>query len=253
MIRVGKCTYDRNGKRTDPHFEGFTNILVLTKSSPYASLSPYCLKDEHGRIMESIFQFSKVYETIPESTQYYSRYDSKIIWKWRAERHAIKKEDGSYDLTPEYFRWRYAGMNAKEAIRYPVGYNYRGKCLFALKEDPSLPNIPGNIIPKRLDYIEGRKEIYVPLYIRLVKEQPQFKELKEKLANGENLLIIEVDAALTEWMPYYKEKYNVPDDFIVDNTMLATPENLSIMLNDPAHPYGHGFCLAQALLDIQLF
>ena len=31
--------------------------------------------------------------------------------------------------------------------------------------------------------------------------------------------------------------------------MLITPENLNIMLNDPKHPYGHGYCLAKALLQ----
>lgn len=54
MIRVGRCIYDRNGKRTDPSFEGFTPIVCLTASSAYGELGPYCLKDEYGRIMENI-------------------------------------------------------------------------------------------------------------------------------------------------------------------------------------------------------
>lgn len=31
--------------------------------------------------------------------------------------------------------------------------------------------------------------------------------------------------------------------------MLITKENISIMLNDTKHPFGHGYCLAMALLD----
>ena len=51
MIRVGRCTYGRNGKRTDPTYPGFTLILVLMKShSKYGVLGPsqdYRLGDSH--------------------------------------------------------------------------------------------------------------------------------------------------------------------------------------------------------------
>jgi hypothetical protein len=242
MIRVGRCTYN-GGNRTDPSFEGFTPILVLTKSSPYGSIGPYCLKDNTGKNMENLYQFSKVYETVPETICKYSRYDDRVIWKWKAERHVNICSDGTFDILPEYFKWREAGMKAKDAIRYPVGFNHRGKCLFALKQDN------GVIVPKRLNYIESRKEIYYPIYRDLVRKEEQFLELKQRLANKENLLILEVDGPHTESLPYYKEKYNVNDNFIIGNTMLATKENLDIMLNDPLHPYGHGYCLAAVLLD----
>ena len=244
MIRVGRCVYDSNGKRKDPSFEGFTPILVLTNCSEYASLSPYCLKDEKGKIMENLFQFSKVYETIPETTCYYSRYDKRVIWKWRAERHVRYCEDGTIDILPEYFAWRHYGMYAKEAIRYPVGFHHRGKCLFALKENEN-----GEIVPKRLDYIESRKEIYYPIYDRLVRKEKQFLELEERLSKGEGLLIIEVDGPRQESLDYYIHKYGVSQDFIINNTMLATPQNLNIMMNDSKHPYGHGYCLANSLLE----
>ncbi|AEX61932.1 hypothetical protein c7_R1070 [Megavirus courdo7] len=31
--------------------------------------------------------------------------------------------------------------------------------------------------------------------------------------------------------------------------MLVTDENLAIMLHDPKHPFGHGYCLAMALTN----
>lgn len=241
MIRVGRSVYN-NGIRTDPSYENFTPILVLTKSSSYGSIGPYCLKDEKGRIMENIYQFSKVYETVPHTVCKYSRYDDTVIWKWGNERHVNIVPNESFDILPQYFIWRKAGMYAKEAIRYPVGFNYRGKCLFSLKEEND------EIVPKQLNYIEARKEIYYPVYRDLVKKEKQFFELKERLNKGENLLIIEVDGPHTESLPYYQEKYGVENDFIVGNTMLATKRNLDIMLNDPKHPYGHGYCLAAVLL-----
>ena len=73
--------------------------------------------------------------------------------------------------------------------------------------------------------------------------------LKNRLINGENLLIIEVDGPHQESLDYYKEKYEVGDDFIQKNTMLANDENINIMLNDTKHPFGHGYCLAMTLLD----
>jgi hypothetical protein len=68
------------------------------------------------------------------------------------------------------------------------------------------------------------------------------------MSKHHNLLIVEWDGPHQESMEYYKEKYNVTDDFIVDSTMNATTENIDLMLNDEKHPFGHGYCLASALL-----
>lgn len=160
MIRVGRCTYNKSGKRTNPSYEGFTPIIVLTKSSQYGSLGPYVLKDKQGRIMENIFQFSKVYETVPKSVQRYSRYNQKIIWNWPAQTHA-RLENGEVKITEEYMQWRRAGQHAEDAIRYPVGFHHRHNCLFSMKD------IDGKIDPKPLDYIQSRKEIYLPVYVDL--------------------------------------------------------------------------------------
>ncbi len=129
-------------------------------------------------------------------------------------------------------------MLCKYAVRYPVTFNHRHKCLFSFKENPT----------EQLLYIEGRKEIYLPVYCTLVKRVSTFDKLRKKLANGENLLIIEVDGPHEESMNYYRENYGVSDDFIQKNTMLVTEENIKIMLNDTKHPFGHGYCLAMALL-----
>lgn len=229
MIRVGRIK-DTNDKLI---YEGFTPIVVMMKSSEYGSLSPYHLKDENGHIMENIWQFSKVYREVPETVQTYSRYNKSIIWKHPNEIHY--KDD---KITEEYKRWRKKGFENKFAVRYPVGYGNMSKCLFALVEEDG----------KKLDYIQARKKIYFPLYSKLVKKQQQFKELKERLNKGENLLILEVDGPRQESLDYYKEKYGVDDDFIDKGTILVTKKNMKIMLNDPKHPFGHGYCLAITLL-----
>lgn len=242
MIRVGRCKYN-GGKRVDPSYEGFTPIIVMMKShSKWYPLSPYELRDEKGRIHENIWQYSKTYKSVPKSVQRYSRYNPTIIWDHPAEVHV--NDDNM--LTQEYLRWRKKGMSNPYAVRYPVGYNHRHKCICAFPD-----NANGDIdFSRPLDYVQSRKVIYLPIYSRLAKQTKEYQELKQRLNNGENLLIVEVDGPHQESLDYYQQKYQVDNTFIVGDTMLITPENIEIMLNDTKHPFGHGYCLAMALLDM---
>ncbi len=305
MIRVGRCKYDSKGSVSYPSFPGYKNIIVMMKShSEYYPLSPYELRNDKGQIMENMWQFSKVYEKVPNSVQRYSRWNPTVIWNHPAETHFIPSLTDPSDFSKgkildSYKIWRKKGMDAKYPIRYPVGFNNRHKCLFSmascglqpsasvlqpsasvlqpsasvlqpsasvlqpsasvLQPSASSSDLSGNLseqgkvaednFGKPLDYIESRKLIYVPLYTDMVSKQPLFASLKNMLQNGTNLLIIEVDGPHQESLEYYKSKYGVADDFIVDDTMLALPENLSIMMNDPKHPFGHGYCLAMALIS----
>lgn len=264
MIRIGRCTYDKKFDRTDPEFSNFTQIIVLMKSSAYGSLGPYLLKNEKGQIMENIWQFSKIYATVPISLQRYSRYDPTIIWEQDAETHIDKG-----NLTEEYWQWRKRGLNNEYPVRYPLGFGKQHNCsgayyneINSLENDEPFKNIDitnSSVICqtieedtfkiKNLNYIQGRKIIYLPVYTELVKKERQFKELQKRLKKGENLLIIEVDGPHQESLGYYKQNYGVADNFIENNTMLATGENIKIMLNDVKHPFGHGYCLAMTLLD----
>lgn len=237
-IRVGRIKYI-GGKTIEPTYQDFTPIVVLTKSSPYGELGPYVLKDENGIIMENKWQFSKVYPWVPKTIQKYSRWDSTVIWDYPQEVHINDQNEPNSD----YWKWRSLGLNCKYAVRYPVGKGkHRGTCLYALKEKDG----------KKLDYIEARKEIYLSEYCSLVKKQPKFHKLKQRLDESENLLIIEVDGPHQEDLNYYKDRYNVKDDFIQNDSMEATKENIKLMLNDVKNPFGHGYCLATALLDLEL-
>lgn len=90
------------------------------------------------------------------------------------------------------------------------------------------------------------------MYIKLVKQQAKFLELKERYEQGENLLIIEVDGPHQESLPYYQEKYDVTDNWIEQDSIEINKENIDIMLNDSKHCFGHGYCLAMAILDISM-
>lgn len=244
-VYVGRRIYEGKTHK-DPKLPGCKSIVVMTASTAYGSLNPYEVQVTTGNIttnVELLHQFSKLYETVPATTQRFSRYDPTIIWQWPAERHAIRNADGTMTITPEYYRWREAGMKAPKAIRYPVGFNHRHECICAFANDAN-----GNVDLRPLDYIEARKRIYVPAYSQGVVLKPQFQELQQLVNSGQNILIIEVDGPHQESMPYYKEKYGVQDSFIVNDCILAEPVGLNLLLNDPKHPYGHGYVLASLLM-----
>lgn len=247
-IRVGRITYTAEAQKIMPKYQDFTVIEVMTASTKYGSLGPYVLKSENGCIMENIWQFSKVYEYVPYSKQRFSRFQPRTIWEHPSQTH-LK----SGTLTDDFWAWRKKGFFNKDPVRYPVGFEYRSKCVGALW-NPEL-DMERNALPwemktlKMMDYVEARKQIYLPVYSSLVKRQPQYKELQKMLNNGENLLILEVDGPHEESLAYYQKKYNVDQNWIVDHSIDITPKNMRIMINDSKHAFGHGYCLGMTLLD----
>jgi hypothetical protein len=249
MIRVGRRIYNKDGSFTDPSFPGFKSIICLTKSTPYGSLGPYVLKNSQGHIMENIWQFSKIYKNVPATKERYSRYDQRVIWEHPAEIHTDQVSANEHKPNEYYKKWRAKGFSCPDPIRYPVGHSHRKECLGAITESELEKCSDPEYVPKLLNYVESRKEIYLKVYHDLVIKEPKFLKLLEMLKKGVNILIIEVDGPHQEDLDYYKEKYNVPDEFIINHTMLVTKENLDIMLNDTRHPFGHCYCLAMSLLE----
>ncbi len=237
MIRVGTINYN-GGKKVFPRYDDFIPIEVMTPSTKYGSLSPYSLKNDKGQLMENIWQFSKIYESVPITKQYYSRYDHAVIWQQKkTEVHIVGDE-----IKSDYWKWRKRGFKCEYAIRYPVGQQNMKKCVGTVLVDE-------NNEYEIIDYVTARKRLYSPTYKQLVREADQYSDLLKKLKKGTNLLIMEVDGPHSESLNYYMKKYGVDDDFIENNTILATKKNLKIMVNDDYHRYGHGYCLAEALME----
>ena len=191
--------------------------------------------------MENLWQFSKVYEEVPKSKQYENHYSKKVIWDWPKEIHVL---DGV--LTKKYHNWRYEGMKAQSPIRYPVGRSNVKYCKYSLKGDSETKVDSTDI---HLNYIDARKQIYIPLYHEMIRKTSLYQDLLDLVRNGQKILIIEIDGPRSESLDYYKNTYNVSDDFIIQSSMIPTYENLDIMLNDTKHPFGHGYCLAMAVLE----
>jgi hypothetical protein len=240
QVRVGRIYYSGN-QRVYPNYPDFTQIVVLTKSSEYGMLGPYELRDEKGHIMENLYQFSKLYPKTPEVKIPYTQRNRKIVWEYPETQFV----DNNGIILPAYREWRIKGMNNPFPVRYPVSMDYRKNCLGAIAK-------LNNGATQLFTYAESRRHIYFPLYKNLVTKVEEFTILRKRLQSGENLLILETDGPHQESLGYYMETYNVSQDFIDRNTMLATKNNIEIMLNDTKHSFGHGYCLATCLLDINL-
>lgn len=240
-VRIGRIqNQNASLTRFKKHFPTFKPCVCLSASSAYGSLSPFCLKDEKGRLIENIWQFSKVYPEVPDWVCRKNQWDQTIIFSSKREKHVDSKNQPN-EL---YWKWRKRGQEAKDPIRYPVGFKNRSQCLYAIKNDDKEM--------KHLDYVQSRKEIYLPAYFSALRKEEKFKNLKKELERGRDILVLEVDGPREESLPYYMNKYGVQGSFIDHGTTLATKENLDVFLNDTKHPFGHGFCLAAALLNIDL-
>jgi hypothetical protein len=266
--------------------------------------------------MENLWQFSKVYRTVPPSRQTYSRYDARVIWQHGAEVHVAP--DGT--LLPAYWAWREKGFAAPDAIRYPVTFDHRTQCIGAIPPSFNLAAAPTTAAPTTtdapttaaessaqvaqaqgqeglaagsqnsvdphtgsagpetgsaaketassnaatagsaavpapvsapaalLDYVQSRRLIYLPVYAQLLEGNRLFEHLRARHLSGEDLLIIEVDGPHQESLAYYRQKYGVAADFIVGDTVDVNAHSMRLLLNDTKHPFGHGYCLAMALM-----
>jgi hypothetical protein len=244
MLRVGRRQFTGGHGIRDCQYPNYTKIVVLIENNirenEYGSISPYVTKNDRGQIIENIWQFSKIYHHVPNVRE-------RLMggfWSHPSEQHV----NDDLSIRPEYFAWREKGFNFPYPVRYPVGRDYRARasCLYSLKTQAD-----GSIdLSRQLDYIQARKEIYVTEYCKSLHHETNFLQLCDRFLNGENLLIVEVDGPHQESLSYYTKKYGVPINFFEGGTVAVNVDNMKILLNDPKHPFGHGYCLAMEIMGI---
>lgn len=241
-------------------YKDFITINALKwDKSKYKELCPYYLctdgkernKNPGGVLFENFYQGSKIYDTVYENKVYPSRFQSGdpkyLMWHYQpvsAQGDRLiydeeNNEDGDENVKIDYelyFRWRDSLWACDKPIRYPNKIQNRKNTQFAL-------SIDANNVEKRMDYLTARKEIYAFEYIRLVKNLPIYRTLLAYLRMGKNLLICEIDVPATGKKGIYGQDC---DD---NNSCLISLEKLELLLNDPSEAFGHGLCLAYALLE----
>jgi len=264
-IRVGRIANRfelEKGEKTEAVTRGYRNIVVTShnKKGLGAKLSPYKLADEHGNLMENIWQFAKIYPRVHVQKQ--------KEWMYPEETHigdGKRIKPGTKidmdEVTEEYWKWREKGISHKKPVRYPTGFKYRHECVTALwRADGNYTDLefPEDEEWEQLDYIEARKKIYCPLYINMAKQCNEFDKLRELLMSGVNLQILDVDGphrskAVHSKTGKVKKPYNQMKEgrHGVDSgvgSIEINRKNIQMLLNDPSQPFGHGYCLAAALL-----
>ncbi len=208
---------------------GYRNVLIhVSNTGLGGALSPFVLRNEHGHLLENVWQFAKLYPSVSAQRTTMGK-SSRVIWEHPAEVHV---DPVSGEPTPAYWAWRAKGTANAFAVRYPNGFHGRNKCVCAIWND------------MRLDYVEARKQIYCADYARLAPPTRSFRELKALLEQGTSLQIIEVDGpdpTLTH-PPYDQISADHPG-------MLMSEETVRLLVNDTRKPFGHGFTIAALLLD----
>lgn len=132
---------------------------------------------------------------------------------WQYSKVYKEYVDSNNNPSEEYFKWAKDGWINKRAIRYPMG---KGKI-------PEYCWWNGN----KFGYIDSRKNIYAPLYIKSVINTFAYKQLKEYYQSGYDLYLMDYDA-------YRHENLGM---------------TLSDVLNYPAKKMGHAFVLMMLLTN----
>lgn len=229
---------------------GFETINVLNWTrTPWTDLSPYKLKTDGqeenvnpgGVIFENFWQGSKVYDVVYDNKVYSSKFqygNPAYLW-WiyepvdpQGDRLVDSHGNIDYNL---YNRWKNELWACSHPIRYPNKIHRRKNVQFGLIVDKN-----GN--EERLDYIEFRKRVYFQEYTRLIRQLNIYQHLLDKLKNGTNLLICEVDVPA-------KGKKGEYGKNVENGNCTMTLERINLLLNDPSEPFGHGLALSHALLS----
>ena len=112
-----------------------------------------------------------------------------------------------------YKAWSKNGMLATHASRYPFGKGV-GAIFSILNKN-------------RLNYVQARQSIYMPLYIQAVRNTPEFKQLKKAYKKDQEIIILDFDA-----YKHYEDNMSWSD-----------------VIHRTDRKMGHGFVLAM-MLDV---
>ena len=131
-----------------------------------------------------------------------------------------KRYQGIYSKTITDW-WK---KQTKGKRRFPDGRNKR--VLHA-----KFPHINNN-----LGYIDSRKQVYVPEYYNLIKDNPILIDIQNRLNIGENFTVYDFDG--------------IRDDNGNPTSAEVTLELLQEKILDTRTPFGHGYIVASAIMNI---
>lgn len=133
---------------------------------------------------------------------------------WQFSKVYSEFTDQDKNPSDKYWEWAKKGWSDSFAHRYPLG---KGKTpLYSLWDG------------KKLNYIEARKEIYIPLYSKAVRNTRAYSQLEECYQEYSELYLLDFDG-------YNKDKLNMSYQDVIESS---------------SRKMGHAFVLAMMLTGI---
>ena len=227
-------------------------IYSTFAKAKYGELAPCHLTDERGRFVSNIFQFSKVFKDVDKQEQKIGNDNFSCRWQHQAEHHL---NPDTKLIRQAYWTWREKGMTNIHSVLYPNGFmkseNYIGFLIETIPSDDFVycVNLQTREPYRMLDTISARKQILCPLYTRLCVKHPKFLELKNLIELGTNIIVVvDQDGPQQSWyskIPLISPKFTRPEIIQID-----CKETIQYFLNDPTHPFNHGYMIAALLHDM---
>lgn len=134
-------------------------------------------------------------------------------------------EHVSYEVTSEWWR-----QQQEPHRRYPGS---KGKTVLGAKR--GFDDVDG---PSLLNYVDCRKQVYVPEYSSLIRDREMLQFYKDQLDQGRDITIFDFDGPRT------------PEGEV---SCVKLSEDLLIeKINDISRPFGHGYVIASILAGIPI-
>ena len=213
----------------DPVFPDVKNINVTSGSNnkiygvSIKELSPMYLgpvdeKKIFGKgslkaeIFENYWQYGKIFKELGHIDD-----ENNVTEKWKQFRDKgyQKRKGDRHPSGTKTNQIRYTDCNGKNWYKYLIA-------------------ISSHYLGQNMDYIESRKKIYVPVYEYLIKKSNAIQALKQYIREGHSVQILDLDGP----------------DAPKDEQQLVTVKFLKEKINDPNHPFGHGYIVAALLAGI---
>ena len=219
-----------------PKKEGFKNYPIHSKGArPWKELSPFLIGpvefiNSEGQvdscpIFENFWQGSKVWKNVARQNQ------KKPEWIWPAEKHI--GADG--DPNDVWRKWHDSLLTHEKPVRRPNGKAIPEYAWWLNEETGEY---------EKLDTVEGRRQIYIPILKELYRKHPVYQKMLEEFRGGQNMILIEPDGA---WATAYPEGREVTLEIL---EMLVEKMNYAEEGYPKQYqPFGHGYCVAQCLLE----
>lgn len=130
---------------------------------------------------------------------------------WQYTKLYPEHADKNGDPTDAYWEWAKKGWSSSQPHRYPMGKGRKPLCSVWMG--------------KKLDYIEARKRIYIPLYAKAARRTWAWEHLQELHASSRSITLLDFDA-----YDHIREGLTYED-----------------VMNNPNRKMGHSFVLAMML------